>query len=691
MKIKFKGFSLKYKFILIMLVVSLIPMVFYSYYSITNSNQAIKNGDMEKLTAVRDIKAAQVENFFNDKIDSLFILSQTPTLIEAFEEINNTFKDSRLDSREYSNIDQKYRSYLETASERFGYRDLLLINNQGDIVFSRAQNMDLGTNLLNGQYDNSNLATAFQKGLKELSITDYKYYSPVDSSALFISAPIRDNNQVIGVMAVQVLDSRIDRIVNEVSGMGKTGEIFLVGEDKLMRSNSRFSEETTILEREINTTAVAEAFANKTDVKIIDNYNGVPVLSTYKTLNIPGINWAIVAEIDENEVLAVVNKILKATYIQLAVLALLVGLVAYFFANRITKPILQAVNLAREIAEGNLKAPQIEVKSKDEVGVLGNSLNKMMQSLQKIINQVADLSDDLAASSEELSASGEEVAASAEQVGGAIQQVASGAEEQTAQIIESKEQIGSLIDQIEDVDKDSTEMNEQADDVMNILSDGRKLLNGSITKVINVRNNTSDVAVRINALGDLSREIGNIIELINSIADQTNLLALNAAIEAARAGEAGRGFSVVADEIRDLAEESTSATEEIAQLIADIQSRVEKAVSDMKESEVIVGESEESIKETGLIFTKISKAAEKLKELIENTSSNTKQMNQKSTRVEALVEEIAHVSEDTASNAEEVAASGEEQAASTEEIVKSADDLAQMAINLTNLVSEFEI
>jgi methyl-accepting chemotaxis protein len=179
--------------------------------------------------------------------------------------------------------------------------------------------------------------------------------------------------------------------------------------------------------------------------------------------------------------------------------------------------------------------------------------------------------------------------------------------------------------------------------------------------------------------------------MINDIAAQTNLLALNAAIEAARAGEAGRGFSVVADEIRQLAEESEDATNQIGGLVKEIQNGVGNAVNKMDETETVVDESVAAIETTGKSFKQINGAALTLSDLIEKISSRSAEVRGNSQEVESAIEQIASVSEEAASNSEEVAAAGEEQSASTEEIVNAAEELSAMAAKLTSIVAEFEI
>ncbi len=377
--------------------------------------------------------------------------------------------------------------------------------------------------------------------------------------------------------------------------------------------------------------------------------------------------------------------------ISLAIAVIIGALIAFFITRSITKPVNKGVAFAEEIADGNLAVEKIDVDSTDEIGILAKALNKMQDNLKEVISKVADISNNLAASSEELSASGQEVATAAQQVGQSIQQVASGAEEQSAQVEEASSRIEELIIQINDVTNMSEEMDEQSDNVMNNIKEGNSSLDNSVNQIEDVKNNSNEVSNTINNLGGLSNKIGEIVQLINDIAAQTNLLALNAAIEAARAGEAGRGFSVVADEIRQLAEESEDATKQIGGLVKEIQNGVGNAVNKMDETEEVVNESVNAIKTTGSSFEKINGAAVRLRELISRISEQAEKVGLNSKEVESTVLEVASVSEEAASNSEEVAAASEEQSASTEEIVNAADELSQMAGDLTNAVNKFTL
>ena len=690
-KLETKGLSFSVKLIIMFLLISLIPVVVISFLSLSNASENLEEEIYMKLESIQSIKNEQISNFFNERLADVDVLSDSVNVRNSMEEIIEPYYDNGLNSRQYNSVITEYEDYFNKYVDSYGYYDLFLIDPDGEVVYTQAAEEDLGTNLVDGQYSDTNLARAFSEGQNDVNMVDYEFYPPSDGPATFISAPIRRNGQLLGVLALQVSDQAINNIMEVETGMGESGEVYLVGEDMLMRSNSRFSTESTILDREVDTKAVREAIAGNSGHQIIEDYRGINVLSAYNPINLPGFTWSIIAEIDESEAFAAINNLQRMIIIIGIVAAILIIIVAYLFSNNITKPIISAVKFSNKIAKGNLAIDNLDNDKNDEIGILSNSLNAMKDNLTGMVGQVADIASNLSSSSEELSASSEEMSASAEQISTAIQEVASGSEEQSAQTDSTANSVKTLVERLGRVNQMSEEMNQQSDDVMKFIGTGNNSVENAKNRIDTVKGHSKDVVNSINNLGELSQEIGEIVELIRGIADQTNLLALNAAIEAARAGEAGRGFSVVADEIRSLAEESAGATEKISKLIEKIQQGVNQAVNSMDENEELVEASVESIEDTNNIFKEIRTVSKNLGDSIDNVVKRIAAMRDESENVENAINDIEKVTRDFASSSQQISASTEEQAASTDEILDTAEELKSMSEELLNNINDFKV
>ncbi|MGM0549371.1 MAG: methyl-accepting chemotaxis protein [Bacillota bacterium] len=618
-------------------------------------------------------------------------------LIEKADDVGNLVR-SRLDARlrELETIaNQKViktmdwnqiQAYLAEETKRSDFATIALVQPDGLTNYINGNTLELG--------DRNYVKEAFAGNSY---VSDMLISRAINKPVAMASVPVKRDGKIVGVLIARMLGEDVINIITDVK-LKENGTAFMFNDEGTIvahQNKDYVMEQLNPLEAAQSTYGSLAKYMSKG----LNNQSGS---SKYKLAEeefyggytaVEGTDWIVSVSAAEEEVLAGLNR-MKSLIILISALILIIALIfVYYLANKLTKPIIEIADYAQKIAAGDLsqKVSAKILNKEDEIGQLANSFADMNLNLQSLIRQVMDIAGNLSASSQELSASGEEVAASAEHVGKAIQDVASGAEEQSAQVEETTSNIEELILQINDVKLSSDKMDQQADNVMKHLNEGDSAVSQSVAKIKSVKNNSTEVANTISELGDLSNKIGEIVNLINNIADQTNLLALNAAIEAARAGEAGRGFSVVADEIRELADESASATDQISNLIKKIQKSVKNAVEKMGETEEVVDDSVNTIDITGQSFKEIDTAAANLRDFIEKISEKADVVNKSSNQIDTSVKEIAAVSQEAASNSQEVAAASEEQAASTEEIVSAAEDLANMANDLTEAVSKFKL
>lgn len=334
--------------------------------------------------------------------------------------------DKANDSSEYSRIHERYHPIFRNIIEKFGYYDMFLIDPQGTVVYTVYKETDFTTNFTTGSYNDSNLsrlvaAVRRSKQKDYASIIDFESYAPsYGAPAAFIAAPIYNQAKFVGVLAIQVPVDEINNVMTgnrkwEGDGLGKSGETYLVGQDYLMRSVSRFLVETpeeylqtltalgasketinrirqyktSILEQKVRTQAAEEAIMGKQGIKIIRDYRDIPVLSSYAPLQIEGLNWAILSEIDLAEAYAPIYDFERQLLISATLLMLLVILLAMAMASFFVKPINQLIDSARKVASGQLDAIAT-LESQDEFGELAQSFNAMVVSLHDQTNLVEE-------------------------------------------------------------------------------------------------------------------------------------------------------------------------------------------------------------------------------------------------------------------------------------------------------------
>lgn len=398
----------------------------------------------------------------------------------------------------------------------------------------------------------------------------------------------------------------------------------------------------------------------------------------------------IVGTMSLDEVKQDTNPILYNMLI-IVVLFVLIGLfISYITVRSITQPLNQLVLATEKVSEGDLTQTFV-VKNHDEISCVGESFNRMVATLKTLIQDVGEKAELLAASSEQLMASSEQNNSATEQIANAIQEVASGSERQTSMVKESNGIIREMSAEIGQTMQHSKAVADQASEAASIVKNGNDAIQSSTKQMANIHDTVDSLGIVIKGLGERSTEINQIINVISEIAAQTNLLALNAAIEAARAGEHGKGFAVVADEVRKLAEQSAQSTENIRQLITSIQQDTTQAVTSMAKGTTEVAKGIELVENAGESFLTIKQFVEEVTRKLQEVSTSIQGTADGADHIVQLVKGIEEITDKTTGESQDVSAATEEQLASMQEISASASSLAHMAEELQDSIKKFKI
>ena len=548
-------------------------------------------------------------------------------------------------------------------------------------------------------------------GFKEMHNQDKAWYKQTMTGAQdsFMSSPVvsqatgkiivnsiavsRDDSgkPVAMVLAAIYVQAVMDKV--EALTLGESGYSLLVSKEGVYIVNP---DENAIMKKKIS--EESDPSLVELGQKMLSGENGVyrfkdsegnDMIAFYTPITSTG--WGMATLAFEDELFAPVHTTLTIMVIISLTLLVLISAGIWITVNKIMQPLGIMMGEMHQLSQGDFRDRSLNVDSNDELGLLARAVQEMRAGVSKVIKSVSSSAENLTSSTEELNATTEQSALAANQVADSIGKVAASTNQQLDAVNAMSNAIEHLSQAIQTMAKDAESATSKSVDASNIALESGETLEKAIEQIKSIEKSSNKTKDAVTALGENSQKIGNIVDTISGIAEQTNLLALNAAIEAARAGEQGRGFAVVADEVRKLAESSHEAAQQISDLIKVTQEDTAKAVKDMEDGVKVVQVGTKNINSMGDAFRRIIDIVGDVSDQMQDIADATKQMARNGEEIVDHIRTINETSKSSAEEAETVSAATEEQTASVHEIANESNNLARMANELQQEVKKFKV
>ncbi|MBP2651018.1 MAG: mcpA 1 [Firmicutes bacterium] len=509
---------------------------------------------------------------------------------------------------------------------------------------------------------------------------------------VIIAVPVKNATQQTGIVLGIVNVSAVAKIVDNIK-ICETGSAHIIQNNGTIVFHPIKERLNKNILTDSNTPpglkAIAErAIKGETGVNQYD----LGSMNTYIAYTpIQGTNWSIVVNVPVSEATSQLSAFAWISIFTIIVVLAIVIAVIYFFAIKITKPLITLEAAANSIASGNLSLASLNITTEDELGRVATAFETMVNNLRTLVHQISSSSGQVAAASEELTANAEQSAQASNQVAISITDVAAGTDNQSNAVNNALILVKNITASAQTEAAQSKNTAAIVNQAVESANTGNKAVITAISQMTSIRQTVDNSAQVVAELGESSKEIGQIVETISGIASQTNLLALNAAIEAARAGEQGKGFAVVAEEVRKLAEQSQEAAKQITTLISDIQSKTTEAVISMTNGTQEVRRGTEVVDQAGTAFRDIDHNLKEAAVMAQKATNAMDQQVKLSLDVLTAIEQVNKISQEISSQSQNISAATEEQSASMEEIASSSQHLAMLAEELRIAINQFKM
>ena len=653
---------IKNQLIGILLLLSIIPAILIGYLNYVYSNKDIKGNIKDSNLHLTHALSTQVDDFVNN----------TGNLI-----------DNLVKTQDFYNKDKT----------------------QGEIILS-STTKDVGHVLSIHLFDKSGEPFISSIGVNKLSnVKEEEWFKRAESGERYVSDSYMEGRLPVVVLSMPwkdasgsqrgVVAANINLLgLTDMVGkhkLGDTGIVYIVDREGVIIAHPDFKEKVAsqynVVENNIKGPILSLDSEDGGSLAYL-NDKGEKVIGSF--VKVANTGWGLILEQDQSEIDSIAKSGFNRTLIMTIILIAVIVILASLMAKKFSSPIEKLVVAAEEIGSGNL-TKKVDVTSKNEIGKLERAFNSMVDSLYKLVLSAQEAANSVNDASGKLGESTNLTISASSEITDVIEEVASDTERQMMEVEKTTSIIKNMYNLVKEMEEKFSYILDHSNLAFETAQVGSKEISETMNTINSISEKVNISANQMNSLINYTNEINNIVIFINDISRQTNLLALNAAIEAARAGEYGRGFTVVAEEVRTLAEETASASKNIVEIINKINNESDLALNSMKEGVSEVEKGNETIEKTSTTFKDIMSNTVMVTNTVENFNTILEELSRSMEDINCAFIEVSQISQETASGTQTVLASTEEQGTYLQAIQVSTEQLKLMSEQLAEIISEFYI